>query len=397
MWDQSSFAQYSQHYLTRGADTAEIYFSHLWYGDSNNKVWRGIFRSTDNGQTLSVQRKTFWLDEGGLIYGDSTSGVLYQIPFRSVDTFAVSFDYGKTFEPRFFNGITFQTAGCMAGELYISGYGLYRGTDFGNTFTLQSYYDSLRLQDVGISPGELYMIKNVVGLNPMKLAYSNDYGQTFTIREVSLPGMPPILDDITIHHGTLPGEFYAVVWNWIDTIALYHTYNYGQTMTLQSYMLQTIDEVFYTAGRAPGTFYYARTENCGNMPMHTCLWIYFSHDYGVTFTTYFHDLDSVYTHINDKQIPPELIVFPNPVNQQLHFRFDNILLDCDVNISLFNLPGKQVADCILRKGQREVCIDTRNLSAGFYFYRLLYPNFKASVNKINFSKSVFGGKVQIVK
>lgn len=48
----------------------------------------------------------------------------------------------------------------------------------------------------------------------------------------------------------------------------------------------------------PGSFYYARREICGStLFQHSCIWIYFSCDYGVTFITFYHELDSLYPGI----------------------------------------------------------------------------------------------------
>lgn len=396
---QSTFSQYySKRHLTRGADTAEIYLSCRWYTDVNYITWNGIFHSTDNGKTLSVQRKTNWEVESGMIFGDSVSGALFQIPFHSIDTFGISFDYGMTFEKRYFNDIYEETAGCLAGELYIYGFGLYRGTDYGNNFTWQSDNDSLRLQDVGALPGELYMIKDV-GYNPLKLAFSNDYGQTFSIRQIFLPGIPSMFNECDIHRGTAPGEFYCVAWKSLDTIALFHSFDYGQTLTFQSYMFQPYDEIVYTAGRTPGTFYYVRREICGTPPcFHSCLWIDFSRDYGVTFTTYFHSLDSLYTGVPQKEILPELKIFPNPATNQVTFRFGGKLSDGDSKITLYDLVGKPVAEGILPKGRMEVTLDTRNLAAGLYCYRVTNDKFIGSSHTTaGVSQATQHGKILITR
>jgi len=357
--------------MTRGGDTAEIYLSCQWYADPNHITWNGIFHSTDNGQTLTMQRKTNFLVEAGLIFGDSAAGVLYQIPMSNQDSFGVSFDYGVTFDKKYFNDIYFETAGCMAGELYISGWGLYRGTDFGNVFTYQSAHDSLRLQEVGTLPCEVYWVKRN-SINPLKLAYSNDFGQTYSIITVSFPQMPIAFNYCDVHRGTEPGEIYFVVWQHYDTIALYHSFDYGHTVTFQSYMLQTWDEVFYTAGRTPGSFYYARREICGTPPcLHSCLWIYFSRDYGETFTTYYHNLDSTLTGIGQKDIQHEITVFPNPVTDKLVFRFLGSIVTEKNEIRLYDAIGNLVNQGILRKGQTEVTLDIGSLSPGLYFYKIL--------------------------
>ena len=74
--------------IAAGVDTAEIYISCYWYGDEPTP-WRGVFRSDDNGKTLSVQYKDLWPGE---IFGDSLSGTLY------LSGPVVSHDFGYTWE-----------------------------------------------------------------------------------------------------------------------------------------------------------------------------------------------------------------------------------------------------------------------------------------------------------
>lgn len=374
----SGFSQLSSRHMTRGSDTAEFYLSCQWYADPNSITWNGIFHSVDNGQTLTMQRKTNFLIESGNIFGDSAYGVLYQIPMVGQDTFGVSFDYGKTFEKKYFNDIYEKAAGCMAGELYMNSWELYHGTNYGDNFTLQSNFDSLHLQDVGTLPGEVFWLKSPVR-NPLKLTYSNDFGQTYSIINAMLPGLPFIFGTCDIHRGTEPGELYFVVWPHYDTIALFHSFDYGNTVTFQSYMLQTWDEVLYTAGRTPGSFYYARREICGTPPcLHSCLWIFFSRDYGVTFTTYYHNLDSTLTGIGQKEIQLDLTVCPNPATEKLTFRVVGSIVSEPIEILLYNATGSLMSKGLLKKGQTEVTIDIRSLSAGLYFY--VTPQNKISQN-----------------
>lgn len=397
---QSSFSQYyySSRHCTRGGDTAEIYISCQWYADANYITWNGIFHSADNGESLSVQRKTNFLVESGNIYGDSMSGALFQIPFHSQDTFGISFDYGMTFEKRYFNDIYDEAAGCMAGELYISGWGMYRGTDYGNNFTWLPAGDSLTLQDVGTLPGEVYCFKEVNEPRPIKLAYSNDFGQSFSVSFINIPGIP-YFDECDLQRGTQPGELYFVIWIHYDSIALFHSFDYGQTLTFQSYMLYTTDEVLFTAGRTPGTFYYVRREICGTPPcLHSCLWIYFSRDYGVTFTTYYHDLDSTYTGVSPKEIVPELKIYPNPATDRVTFRFGGKLPVGDSKITIYDLIGRPVAERILPKGQSQVTLDTRNLVAGLYCYRVTNDNYAISSNApLGDMQSSIYGKILITR
>jgi len=396
----SAFSQYlTKRHLTRGADTAEIFLNCEWYTDTSNITMNGIFYSIDNGKTLSIQRKANRYVENGMIFGDSVSGILYQAPLTSQDTFGVSFDYGVTFEKRYLQNIYITAAGCMAGEIYISGFGLYRGTDFGNNFTWQSNYYSLKLQDVGTLPGELYWIKNL-GHNPFDLAYSNDYGQTYSLRQITLPGMPAWLSECDLHRGTMPGEFYIVAWKVIDTIAIFHSFDYGQTVELISYIPfgEFALEIWFTAGRTPGSFYYIQRGYCPPPNWHACLYINFSRDYGATFSTYCHDLHDLYTGVPQKEILQELNVFPNPAANKVIFRFGGKLPDNDSKITLYDLTGRAVADGRLPKGQTEVTLDTRSLAAGLYCYNVTCV-IKSSISHptTSISQKIRCGKLLITK
>jgi hypothetical protein len=291
----------------------------------------------------------------------------------------------------------------MAGEMYINGYGLYRGTDYGSTFTLQSNNDSLRLQDVGTLPGEVFMYKQDAGiLNPIKLAYSSDYGQTFSISQVLFPGMPSSFMEFDIHRGTTPGELYFVIWKTFDTIAIFHSVDYGHTVTLQSYRSKKVnqyDEVFFTAGRTPGSFYFARSIHCGPYSGdHACLWIDFSRDYGLTFTSYYHELDSTYTGVNYNEGLSELKVFPNPANDHVTFRIGGKVTDCDTKFIIYDLVGKPIIEGILQKGQMEITLDVKNLAVGFYCYKLTpVINLNSRTGTSGFPLTRVDGKIIITR
>ncbi len=365
-FSQSLTAQYltSKHF-TRGADTAEIYLSCQWYADQH-LTWSGIFRSNDNGLTLTVQSKIKWYS--GMIFGDSLPGALFQVPIHGIDTLGISFDFGKTFEEKHCPEIYARTAGCMAGELYISGWGLYRGTGYGDTFTWQSDFDSLNLQEVGTQPGELFWFKTSYEHGPLGLAFSNDYGQTYSLSLINFPGIPYFCE-CTLHRGTLPGELYFVVRKNTNVVDLFHSFDYGQTLEFKSEHFFIASEIWFTAGRTPGSFYYAEREICGYFD-HSCLTIYFSRDYGETFTKFYHELDSTYTGVEQKDMITELDVFPNPASERLTFRHRETMSDEDTRITLFDLFGKPVSEGLLPKGQQEVNIPTGYLPAGFYTYML---------------------------
>ncbi len=367
--------------LTRGADTAELYLSCRWYYDSNGILWNGLFHSTDNGKSLTLKRKTEWFVEGGFIFGDSLQGCIYKEPLCHQDTFGISFDYGVTFEKRFFNDILYFTAGCMAGEIYIQGWGLYRSNDFGNTFTFQASDDSLRLREVGTLPGELYCYKAYCEHGPLGLAYSYDYGQTFSVSYIEFPGVP-VFNECMIYRGTEPGEIYFVIWyDWMN-IYLFHTFDYGQTITLQSQLPSALEEDLYTAGRTPGTFYVVQRELCGNPYYpHSCLYIYFSRDYGVTFTEYYHFLDSTYTEIPSISTQSKTVIcYPNPVK-------DNLIVELphnngEIEIQLFDLTGQLQSATRIAPNQDKSVIDVSALKPGIYLLKVMEGKKVIGVEKV---------------
>jgi len=368
--------------VTRGADTAEIYINCPWYEDSNGVLWNGLFRSTDNGQTLTVKRKgVLFLGEGGLIFGDSIAGRIFQLPTHlSTDTLGISFDYGANFDFKFFNNIYYPAAGCMAGEIYIQaselGMGIYRSIDYGNTFTWQISDDSLELREVGTLPGELYCYNWTAMIGPLGLAYSNDFGHTFTTSYIEFPGLP-VFDECMIYRGTEPGEIYFVIWKSSAEKYLLHTFDYGQSITFQSQIPPFFGEMTFTAGRTPGTFYIVDRV----FVTHSELIIYFSRDYGITYTTYFHNLDSTYTEIPSISIPFEKVIcYPNPVK-------DNLIVELpsnnrEIEIQLFDFTGQMKLTIQVPVNQDKAPIDISSLKPGIYLLKMTDGESVIGVEKV---------------
>ena len=371
LYTKSSNAQYfTSRHFTRGADTAEIYLSYQWYIDDHANTWKEIFHSFDNGQSLSVKHRMDLYTQNGRIFGDSLPGALFMIPMVGVDTFGVSYDYGVTFEKKYFNLIGRENAGAQAGELYIvSTDGLYRGIDYGETFTLQSSEDSMLLQEVGTQPGEVYFFKYPYYdySDTLGLAISSDYGQTYTLKLIKFPGIS-FFEECTITRGVEAGEIYFIVRLMPDSIALFHSFDYGQTLEFESYILFPNHEIWYTGGRTPGSFYYADRDLCGYFD-HSCIWIHFSRDYGKTFTTYFHELDSTFTGIPEP-LPLEgtFSVYPNPTTDILTVEFKGVSENCDVE--LLDPMGRLIIKKPRLPGERLTKIPVGHLPASIYILRV---------------------------
>jgi len=381
-------------HLARGADTAEIYITCHWY-DINMHRWGAIFRSTDNGASLSVQRKYVWPTGCREIFGDSTQGVLYQYP--SEGGLGVSYDYGMTFEGKYTPIISYPTGigGCRKGEFYVEGMisdtvkALYHITNFGDSLNqVNTHFDSLTIREPGSLEGEVYAIEYPYygsQSDTLGLAFSSDYGQTFTVNYLDT-SIVAYMGHHTLSSGPAPGELYMSAW-YMSQIRIFHSFDYGHTFELKySFPFDpTWYEYSFVAGRLPGTFYIFEEGLCSTVPLHNCITIYFSRDYGATYTAYFHELDSTYTGTGIKEFRQDLEVYPNPAADMVTFRFGGTLPDEDTRIMICDIFGEKAADGVLPKGKTEVTMDIRTLAPGLYCY-VIIRNQKRQTGKLVIAK-----------
>jgi hypothetical protein len=366
--------------LSRGSDTAELFISCFWYNDEFH-TWGGIFHSVDNGQTLTMQHKFSFPSEWPEIYGDSAPGKLMIIP-AGCPYIGVSQDYGISFEqeafPTIIEGYPQHTGGSMSGELYIAGNianhtGLLHLTDFADSCLLVNpAIDSILLFDGGSEPGEIYGMKwfeNPV-LDTFLLVYSSDFGHHFftTTFDTSLFYN---LYKFSFSRGTEPGEVYLTGFDFNMQWHVFHSTDYGHTFDLRHITPVFWEEyVSFTAGRKPGTFYISKWISCGITPaQHCCLEIYFSRDYGATYTTYYHEIDSTsFTGILNTPSEIKLEVFPNPAESRVQFDYDLPGIKVNSVITIYDLLGNPVRKMELSESEGTVMWDTSNVPDGLYFY-----------------------------
>jgi hypothetical protein len=379
-----SFHDYAQgyylvhHQLAMGADTSEIYLCTYWYPkyDSLNET---ILHSMNNGLDFSIRHSRFiyYLPGApGALFSDSTAGVVYW-PNYALDTFAVSFDTGMTMTRKYFHDPGNPASGCLSGEIYFQIYlpgGSYlcRSRDYGTSFDTIPINDSLVLVDVGANPGELYFVGygNDTIIN---VVTSLDYGITYQSHKIHVP----YYITYDLRHGASPGEFYLLVYDSPgDYFYIYHAMDYGNNVTFQQ-THEICGGFFksYTAGRKPGTFYVARRSTYD-----PTLYIDYSTDYGVTFTTYTHYLDSSYTGIVNKDLPLNIKLFPNPVSTQLNIELpkDNPYL----NLQLLNFLGQVCLEQDIKPGSEKVEIGIPKLEKGIYFLRLKTRDNQSLIRKV---------------
>jgi len=369
--------------IAAGADSAEIYITSYWYDPHPGGPYGGLFRSTNHGQTLSVQYKDTWL--GGILYadmyGDLLPGTLY-----GESGLSVSHDYGLTWEFNT-NPVTYNVTGgggSVSGEIYLAGddsaYSgvLYHCTHFGDSvYLMNTPFDSMSCIEAGSLPGELFALKYpYYGSNnqdTLGLAFSHDYGQTFIVNYLDTPIVKD-LHQYTLTHGPDTGELYLTGRKASDNqYHILHSMDYGHTFSLQY-----ITPVFYpewdffsfVAGREPGSFYILQSYYDITLPLHNCLEIHYSSDYGVTYTTFFHELDSTFTGLPREISLPELKVYPNPAKDQVTFQFNEEVRNAETHLCVFDLEGKLMDEKLIEPGAREIILDTRRYAPGIYCYML---------------------------
>ena len=389
-----TFNSYSQ--ITRGAQSAEIYISTDWYIDDLGKIHFAIFHSTDNGETITLKYENIESPppgemQVGLVLGDATIGALYNYGWNEL---WVSFDYGESWEYKE-NGPDHvkYLSGQINGTLFkIISAELSQSDNFGDDFIIITNPISCPIREPGYYLGEFYGINGNIGV-ALFLDQTLDYANTYieipidsSVAFYSVSGHYP-----QISRGTEPGELYLVSW-WPDYhYKIFHSIDTGYTWT-EKFESEYIDVYFwrvaYTAGREPGSFYVLRSRIC---PAGDHIWLYidYSSDYGETFTTYFHDLDSLFTSIIPIKKPDyRLSAFPNPFSENITIVFelpDNcknpVLNICDINgkvICQFNIAGKKVQQWNGSDGNGNI------VPNGVYLYNIEFGNFTSQFKKLLF-------------
>ena len=371
---------------TRGAAPGEIYLSSLIYIGDYGISHYGIFYSSDNGQTLTLQYENVEAQPGvmwtGDVHGDATPGVLYNNYYYGPNELWVSFDYGVTWEEVDGYGYPKYATGCMEGEIYRrSNYGLFRSTNYGNNF--QQIVDTLTepISDVGHVEGELYGLTGIHGAG-YNLYHSMDYGNYFTTLPIdSTVAFEAPLSDLypQISRGTDPGELYLISWwGWEDMyFKIFHSTDSGYTWTqkFESEFINITDywRFSYTAGRQPGSFYVSRFKILSPTDFQVLVYIDYSDDYGETFTTYFHDLATIVGSkpVAENQNPGEFSLFPNPASDWITVVITDNERMQQLKYKIFDSKGSILHEKSLENPGKEFAIDVSDFIPGIYLLALI--------------------------
>ncbi len=379
--------------ITRGAQPGEIYIATDWYADNTGMYHRALFHSVNNGENLDLKYETLWEPPPGemrlaKILGDATPGAIYNYGWNEL---WVSIDYGESWEYKEYLGNTNYMSGQIGGTIFRRvGAELSVSNNYGSSFTIVTNLISCPIREPGNSLGEFYGINGDIGVG-LFLDHTLDYANNYTEIPIDsivafwqLGGYYP-----RISRGTEPGEIYLVSW-WPDYhYKIFHSADTGYTWTekFESGYIDTYYwQVDYTAGREPGSFYVIRGRLTPSQT-HTWLYIDYSDDYGETFTTHFHDLDSLYTSVPSLHKPEQHIkAFPNPLKTHTTISFQLPEGSHDPLLNIYDLHGNQIKQLNISGKHAQNWDGTdgsgNRVKNGIYLFNISYDNYYSQFNKL---------------
>ncbi len=337
----------AQSQITRGAAEDEIYIAIDWYAD-NNGVHYAIYQSIDNGETIELKYENLEVPpEGemsvGKVIGDASNGALYNIEFWNKDLW-VSFDFGETWEYQQDSyGYANYFSGVDSGKIFRRDTAFSRSIDYGSSFEILPVDVICPFTEIGFIEAEFYGFYGVAG-SYYNFVHTIDYGQSCTEIPVdsAIAFWAPGGNYPKISRGTQPGEIYLLSWQYNSTYKIFLSSDTGYTWTEQfasSYIDFYYWRIHFSAGREPGSLY-VMLSRVNDMGDHIWLYIDYSENYGQTFTTWFHDLDSMYVSVPKKELPEQqLLAFPNPFSKKTTIKYI-LPKNCHNGIiSIYNIHG----------------------------------------------------------
>jgi hypothetical protein len=382
--------------ITRGAEQDEIYISTDWYIDNSGHIHYAIFHSINNGENIHLKYENIEtpplgeMSVGGIL-GDATPGALYNFDNNEL---WVSLNNGENWEfKEIYPDNTKYLSGQVDGTIFKRvGAQLSQSNNYGDSFLLVIDPINCPLREPGYYLGEFYGLNGNIGEG---LFLDHTYNYTSTYTEIPIDSAVAFWQVGGYYpqfsRGTDSGELYLISW-WLNSnYKIFHSIDTGYTWTEKfesDYINIYYWRVAYTAGREPGSFYVLRSRINPSLN-HVWLYIDYSSDYGETFTTYFHDLDSLFTTVRENYAYViELNIFPNPFKTTTQFCF-NLTEESSVAITIYDHTGKKVDIVnpgLLSPGNHSVEFNSAYLSGGIYFCTLEVNGIKTDTKKMTLIK-----------
>ena len=445
-----AFADYR---ITRGPDIGEIYFI------GPTATGEGIYHSTDFGETAVCVDSISYVES---ICADLTPGSVYRgrMPnclyysnnygqygswvFRTAEgAYEIesgrnegeifkgpgmsSIDYGYTFTQHSLNGCFCSIKEFEIGNQDTIGYifgDIYGIPD--SLFLLISYdnFENLEIQYVfdlhwshklslsrGTEMGELFLYKKTIYGEEKELFYSNDYGQTWELKNTfNCPNLPIC----GIVGGRQPGELfmnieYIQLMGQIKHTYIYHSLDYGETFNVY-HPFSYGDEPIYAnfeatpiEGSVPLTVQFTDLSN-GNVAS-TWKWdfqndgiidsyeqnpVYTYQDtgyYSVSLTVHPLDLNTAtrydYIHVTENNACGDEFIYnseielsnsPNPFNPKTTISYNLPSNVKDMIIEIYNLKGQLVDKLLIKNNETSIEWNAECLASGIYLYKLNTKN-----------------------
>ena len=192
-----------------------------------------------------------------------------------------------------------------------------------------------------------------------------------------------------VTRGASPAEIYlSNFWYYVNATSHYailHSTDNGEHLSIKysntgSYSPGEMEIGTVLGDAAPGALYNSRYS-------YPDLW--FSPDYGETFTTYFHELDSLFTSVGPIQKSGfKHSAFPNPFSEIVTFNFDLPRNCSNPELNIYNLQGDKIKNFQI-SGGTALRWDGKDkngntIPCGIYFYSIQGNGMASGFNKLVF-------------